>query len=383
MKRIAILGSTGSIGTQALDVVREHRDELEVVALTAHGNWEVLHKQIEEFRPVFAGLVEEAAARELAPLLPPNVCLVSGTDCNREAATLPEVDMVLVSVVGMCGLLPTLAAIRAGKKIALANKETLVAGGDLVMEAVRETNGVLLPVDSVHSAIHQSLMGTKPGDLTRILLTASGGPFRTWSRERIEKATVKDALNHPTWNMGAKVTVDSASLMNKGLEVIEAAHLFQVSGKEIKVLVHPQSIVHSMVELRDGAVIAQLGVPDMRLPIQLALMEDERRNLSGPRLDFASIGRLTFEDVDMNRFPALRLAYEALECGGLMPVAFNAAGEVAVAAFLKERIPFGRMAELVERAMVDTVNVTAPDLDSILEFDLEVRRKVALWMDVG
>ncbi|NLY51451.1 MAG: 1-deoxy-D-xylulose-5-phosphate reductoisomerase [Firmicutes bacterium] len=368
-----ILGSTGSIGTQALDVVRRMPDRFRVVGLAAGSNVELLAKQIEEFRPKTASLASDQGARRLKERNFPDLEILTGPNAMEEMVKREDVDLVLNAVVGAAGILPTLAAIRAGKDVALANKETLVAAGSVVMDAVREHNVRLLPVDSEHSAIFQCLQGVGDRDLHKVILTASGGPFRESTKDELERVTVEEALAHPTWNMGGKITIDSATLMNKGLEVIEAHWLFQVPPDRIEVVIHPQSIVHSLVELSDGSVIAQLGVADMRLPIQYALTFPERLSSPVERLSLTEVGRLDFEAPDAERFPCLPLAYEALAAGGTFPTVLNAANEVAVQAFMQGRIGFTDIPRLIEAALEQHQGVMKPDLEDILEADAEGR----------
>lgn len=370
---IIILGSTGSIGTQALDVVRRMPDRFRVVGLAAGSNVELLAKQIEEFRPKTASLASDQGARRLKERNFPDLEILTGPNAMEEMVKREDVDLVLNAVVGAAGILPTLAAIRAGKDVALANKETLVAAGSVVMDAVREHNVRLLPVDSEHSAIFQCLQGVGDRDLHKVILTASGGPFRESTKDELERVTVEEALAHPTWNMGGKITIDSATLMNKGLEVIEAHWLFQVPPDRIEVVIHPQSIVHSLVELSDGSVIAQLGVADMRLPIQYALTFPERLSSPVERLSLTEVGRLDFEAPDAERFPCLPLAYEALAAGGTFPTVLNAANEVAVQAFMQGRIGFTDIPRLIEAALEQHQGVMKPDLEDILEADAEGR----------
>ena len=370
---IIILGSTGSIGTQALDVVRRMPDRFRVVGLAAGSNVELLAKQIEEFRPKTASLASDQGARRLKERNFPDLEILTGPNAMEEMVKREDVDLVLNAVVGAAGILPTLAAIRAGKDVALANKETLVAAGSVVMDAVREHNVRLLPVDSEHSAIFQCLQGVGDRDLHKVILTASGGPFRENTKDELERVTVEEALAHPTWNMGGKITIDSATLMNKGLEVIEAHWLFQVPPDRIEVVIHPQSIVHSLVELSDGSVIAQLGVADMRLPIQYALTFPERLSSPVERLSLTEVGRLDFEAPDAERFPCLPLAYEALAAGGTFPTVLNAANEVAVQAFMQGRIGFTDIPRLIEAALEQHQGVMKPDLEDILEADAEGR----------
>ncbi len=365
-RRIAILGSTGSIGRQALDVIRRHRDIFEVELLTANTSSALLIEQAVEFDANNVVICDESRYREVSDALSPHfVKVFAGMESVCDLVTSENVDIVLTALVGFSGLKPTVAAIKAGKIIALANKETLVAAGGIVTGLSAQYGAPVLPVDSEHSAIFQCLQGAYGNRLVKIHLTASGGPFRTWSREEIARATSRDALKHPKWNMGSKVTVDSATMMNKGLEVIEAKWLFGVSPEDIKVVVHPQSVIHSMVEFEDGAVIAQLGHPDMREPIQYALSYPERLTLDNRKLDFAELGQLTFSDPDTDKFPALGLAYEAIRRGGNMPCIMNAANEVAVDAFLKDRIGFYDINRIIEETMDGADFVGEPDLDTI------------------
>ena len=333
MKKIAILGSTGSIGTQTLEVVRENQD-IQVMALAAGSNIELLEAQIREFRPVLAAVWEEEKAKELRENIKDlNVKVVSGMDGLKDVAVQKDAEILVTAIVGMIGILPTIEGIRAGKNIALANKETLVTAGHIIMPLAKEYGVSILPVDSEHSAIFQSLQGGQHQAVSKILLTASGGPFRGKKREELLHIQVEDALKHPNWEMGRKITIDSSTMVNKGLEVIEAKWLFDVSVDQIQVVVQPQSIIHSMVEYVDGAVIAQLGTPDMKLPIQYALYYPERRYLPGDRLDFGTLSQITFERPDMETFYGLKLAYEAGKIGGSLPTVFNAANERAVAMF--------------------------------------------------
>lgn len=376
-KKIAILGSTGSIGRQALDVVREHADDFQIVALAAHRNVELLAQHVENFRPAYVGVVDAESADEFKNRGLTDVELVSGKDSLVKLATLPEVDLVLVAVVGIAGLEPTIAALEAGKNVAPANKESLVAGGHLVMEAARRFGSKVIPVDSEHSAIFQCLAGCDdPSRIKRIYLTASGGPFRDYTRDELRYVTVEDALNHPNWRMGKKVTIDSATLMNKGLEVIEAHWLFGLSIEQIQVVIHPQSIVHSMVEYVDGSIIAQMARTDMRIPIQYALSWPRRIKSGIGSLDLTATEPLTFEMPDFDRFPCLALAYKALEIGGTMPVVLNAADEVAVEKFLKGEISFIEIPVMIEQAMKSHKAIQNPDLNTILRVDHSVRRQL-------
>ena len=367
MKKIAILGSTGSIGTQTLDVVREHSDELQVVALAAGSNKERLKEQIKEFHPKIVSLSDEKKAQELKEeLAGEQVEVVCGMEGLIEVAGADSADVVVTAVVGMMGILPTMEAIKKGKDIALANKETLVTAGHLIIPMAKEYGVSILPVDSEHSAIFQSLQGEPKAALDKILLTASGGPFRGKSAEFLETVTLEDALNHPNWSMGPKITIDSSTMVNKGLEVMEAKWLFGVDYSQIEVVIQPQSIIHSMVQYVDGAIIAQLGTPDMRVPIEYALFYPERRSLSGDRLDFSKLSQITFEKPDYKVFRGLSLAIEAGKTGGTMPTVFNAANERAVAKFLKGEIKYTDIVRSIEKCM-DAHKVSAhPDLEEIL-----------------
>ena len=367
MKKIAILGSTGSIGTQTLDVVREHSDELQVVALAAGSNKERLKEQIKEFHPKLVSLSDEKKAQELKEeLAGEQVEVVCGMEGLIEVAGADSADVVVTAVVGMMGILPTMEAIKKGKDIALANKETLVTAGHLIIPMAKEYGVSILPVESEHSAIFQSLQGEPKAALDKILLTASGGPFRGKSAEFLETVTLEDALNHPNWSMGPKITIDSSTMVNKGLEVMEAKWLFGVDYSQIEVVIQPQSIIHSMVQYVDGAIIAQLGTPDMRVPIEYALFYPERRSLSGDRLDFSKLSQITFEKPDYKVFRGLSLAIEAGKTGGTMPTVFNAANERAVAKFLKGEIKYTDIVRSIEKCM-DAHKVSAhPDLEEIL-----------------
>lgn len=367
MKKIGILGSTGSIGTQTLDIVRKEPD-IEVVSLAAGSNVELMEKQIREFHPSLVAMWSEKAAEDLRQRvkdLP--VRVTSGMDGLIEVSTLAEMEVLVTGIVGMIGIRPTIAAIESGKAIALANKETLVCAGHLIMPLSRKLGVPILPVDSEHSAIFQSLHGERKDRISKILLTASGGPFRGKKREELEHMTVEDALKHPNWSMGKKVTIDSASLCNKGLEVMEAKWLFDVELDQIQVLVHPQSIVHSGVEFVDGGIMAQLGVPDMKLPIQYALFYPDRRPMNNGRVDFFALGELTFERPDVETFRGLALAYEAARTGGTMPTVFNAANERAVALFLQKKIRFLQIPELIEASMREHQVTQDPSVEKILE----------------
>ncbi len=375
MKKIAILGSTGSIGTQSLDVARKHG--YEVCSLVAGSNIKLLEQQIREFKPETAAVMDEKAGRILAETVKDTDTKVTyGREAVIEIAAETEADTVINSIVGIAGLEPTLAAINAKKDIALANKETLVTGGDLVKKVIRQNGVKLLPVDSEHSAIFQCLQGVPKGALKSILLTASGGPFFGKTREELENVTVAQALKHPNWTMGSKITIDSASLMNKGLEVIEAVHLFDVTPEDITVVVHRQSIIHSAIELSDGAVIAQLGTPDMRLPIQYALTYPERAECQAERLDIFKVGTMTFEKPDMDTFKCLPSCISAIKQGGLKPTAVNGANEAAVKLFLNGKIGFLQIGELVEAALKAQPDVKDFTLDDVLNADKAARQLV-------
>ena len=376
-KKIAILGSTGSIGVQTIDVVERNAD-LEIVGLGAAGhNLDVLEAQVRRFRPKLAAVYDEAAARDFAVRIKDTGCRVcAGMDGLIELAEMADSDILVTAIVGMIGIRPTMAAIRAGKDIALANKETLVTAGHLIMPMAEQYGVKILPVDSEHSAIFQCLQGSIHGELNKILITASGGPFRGKNEKTLAYVVKEDALKHPNWSMGAKITIDSASLVNKGLEVMEARWLFNVTLDQIEVVVQPRSIIHSMVEFVDGAVLAQLGTPDMRLPIQYALFYPERRDLPGERLDFRMLKEITFEEPDMDTFKGLPMAIDAARAGGTMPTVFNAANEEAVALFLKDRIRFLDIYEIIGESMAAHTVTEAPDLDQILATELEVRQTI-------
>ncbi|HOE94772.1 MAG TPA: 1-deoxy-D-xylulose-5-phosphate reductoisomerase, partial [Candidatus Cryptobacteroides sp.] len=365
-RRIAILGSTGSIGTQTLDVIRRHRELFELEMLSAGSNAELLARQALEFDAGTVVIGDSSKYKELADTLQPKgIKVFTGTDSLCALASSGNIDIVVGAMVGFSGLRPTLAALEAGKIVALANKETLVAAGQLVTDTMRANKGLILPVDSEHSAIFQCLLAAQGNEVVKIHLTASGGPFRTWSREEIAAATASQALKHPNWDMGAKITIDSATMMNKGLEVIEAHWLFDMDVSNINVLVHPESIVHSMVEFADGAVIAQLGNPDMRQPIAFALAFPNRISVGCKKLNLTEIGRLNFEKPDTGKFPCLDLAYEAIKRGGNAPCAMNSANEVAVAAYLKGQIAFYDIARIVEGVLNGLDFAASPSLDCI------------------
>ena len=366
MKKIAILGSTGSIGTQTLDIVREQGD-IQVVAMAAGSNISLLEAQMREFKPSLVSVWDEKKASELRTNTKDlGIKIVSGMEGLLEVSVIPESEILVTAIVGMLGIRPTIAAIKAGKKIALANKETLVTAGHIIIPLAKEYKVPILPVDSEHSAIFQSLQGAGDNKISRILLTASGGPFRGRKADELKNIQVEDALKHPNWSMGRKITIDSSTLVNKGLEVMEAKWLFDVALDQIQVVVHPQSVIHSAVEYQDGAVIAQLGTPDMRLPIQYALYYPERRNLSGRRLDLFEIADLTFEKPDTDTFRGLALAYRAMEKGGNIPTVYNAANEKAVSLFLDRKISYPEITELIEACMEDAEFIDHPDVDEIL-----------------
>ena len=371
MKKMAILGSTGSIGTQTLDVVRANKD-IEVLGISAGRNIEKLEEQIREFSPKLAAVWDEKAAEDLAQKIQDtDTKVVSGMDGLLELAAMPETEILVTAIVGMLGVRPTIEAIRAGKDIALANKETLVTAGHLIMPMAKEYGVKILPVDSEHSAIFQALNGEDSKEIHKLLITASGGPFRGRKRDDLEKVTLEDTLKHPNWVMGQKITVDSATLVNKGLEVMEAKWLFGVDLDHIQVVVQPQSVIHSMVEFEDGGIIAQLGTPDMRLPIQYALYYPHRRYLAGDRLDFAKLGQITFEEPDMETFLGLPMAIRASREGGSMPTVFNAANELAVKKFLHREIRFLDIYDIIGQAMERHKKIEYPKLEDILAVENE------------
>lgn len=377
MKKIAILGSTGSIGTQTLEVAR-HNGDIQVLGLTAGSNIRLLEEQIREFSPVAVSVMDEDKARDLAVRVrDTNTKVLSGMDGMMKVAALKDTEILVTAVVGMIGIRPTIEAIRAGKDIALANKETLVTAGHIIMPLAREYGVSILPVDSEHSAIFQCLQGESARSLRKLLLTASGGPFRGYDREQLEKVTLSDTLKHPNWVMGQKITVDSATLVNKGLEVMEACWLFQVEVDQVQVVIQPQSVIHSMVEFEDGAVIAQLGTPDMKLPIQYALYYPQRRFLPGERLDFAALGSLTFEAPASDTFQGLSMAVEAARAGGSMPTVFNAANEQAVRRFLNKEIRFLDIYDMIGSSMDRHQVIPEPSLDTILEIEADTNQ----WLE--
>ena len=372
MKHVAIIGSTGSIGTQTLEIARWNQD-IKICALSAGRNIDLLEKQAREFRPEIVGLWDEKLADELKDRLKDmDIRVVSGMDGLIEIAEYKTSDILVTAIVGMIGIRPTVAAIKAGKDIALANKETLVTAGHIIMPLAKEKGVSILPVDSEHSAIFQSLQGNTHDSIEKILLTASGGPFRGKSREFLKHVKLEDALKHPNWSMGRKITIDSATMVNKGLEVIEAKWLFDVAPENIQVVIQPQSIIHSMVEYKDGAVIAQLGTPDMKLPIQYALFYPERRYMPGDRLDFTKLSSIVIETPDMDTFLGLRYAYEAIGIGGSMPTVFNAANEYAVKQFLDRKIDFLDIYDIIRASMDHHKLIENPDIDEILATEQEV-----------
>lgn len=381
-RKIAILGSTGSIGTQALEVIEEHPDMFEAYALTAHHQVDLLIRQARRFMPEVVVIANEQHYLELKEALADlPVKVWAGADAIAQIVRMEPIDMVLTALVGYAGLRPTIAALEAGKAIALANKETLVVAGELITTLAKENNAPILPVDSEHSAIFQCLSGTWNNSVEKIWLTASGGPFRTKTPDELATVTKEQALRHPNWNMGAKVTIDSASMMNKGFEMIEARWLFDLPPEQIEIVVHPQSIVHSMVQFEDGAVLAQLGLPDMKLPIAYALSYPKRLKTVAPRLDFRQYASLTFEEPDMGRFRNLAYAFEAIRKGGNMPCILNAANEVAVAAFLEDRAGFLQMSDVIARTMEKATFVARPTYDDYVETDAEARRIAAEFLN--
>lgn len=376
MKKLTILGSTGSIGVSTLDIVRDFPDDYQVVALSAGRNIELLQKQVEAYRPRIVSVRSEDDAEQLtARLNDESVEVCCGIEGILRCATAAESDMVVAAVVGAAGLIPTMAAIKAGKDIALANKETLVMAGGLIMQEAAEQNINLIPVDSEHSAIFQSLSGHRNEDVRRLILTASGGPFREYGLSQFDSITPADALAHPNWEMGRKISIDSATMMNKGLEIIEAHWLFDFPADRIDVHIHPESIIHSLVEYHDGAMMAQLGVPDMKTPIAYALSWPQRKPLKQASLDLCQLGQLTFSRPDEERFPCLRLAYDALTAGGTVPAVMNAANEIAVEAFLNQRIGFTGISRLIEQVVAEHQCVDVTAIDQVLQADLWSRKK--------
>lgn len=372
MNKIVLLGSTGSIGTQTLDIVRNYSDDLQILALAAGSNVSLMEQQIREFKPKKAVMWSEQAAKDLKEKVADmDVDILTGMDGLLEIVTMDEADTVVTAIVGMIGIRPTIAAIESGKTIALANKETLVTAGHIIMPLAKQRGVKILPVDSEHSAIFQSMNGEKKEQVDKILLTASGGPFRGKKTEELLNIQVEDALKHPNWSMGRKITIDSATLVNKGLEVIEAKWLFDVSLDRIQVVVHPQSIIHSMVQYKDGGIIAQLGTPDMKLPIQYALFYPDRRELPGKKLDFYELSQMTFEKPDTDTFYGLRLAYDAANIGGSMPTVYNAANEKAVSLFLNRKIKFLQIPEFIEKTMNNHKVIVNPNVSEILSAESE------------
>ena len=381
-RKIAILGSTGSIGTQALEVIEEHPDMFEAYALTAHHQVDLLIRQARRFMPEVVVIANEQHYLELKEALADlPVKVWAGADAIAQIVRMEPIDMVLTALVGYAGLRPTIAALEAGKAIALANKETLVVAGELITTLAKENNAPILPVDSEHSAIFQCLSGTWNNSVEKRWLTASGGPFRTKTPDELATVTKEQALRHPNWNMGAKVTIDSASMMNKGFEMIEARWLFDLPPEQIEIVVHPQSIVHSMVQFEDGAVLAQLGLPDMKLPIAYALSYPKRLKTAAPRLDFRQYASLTFEEPDMERFRNLAYAFEAIRKGGNMPCILNAANEIAVSAFLEDRAGFLQMSDVIARTMEKAIFVARPTYDDYVQTDAEARRIAAEFLN--
>lgn len=375
-EQISILGSTGSIGKSTLQVVESYPEQFKVIALAAGTNADEMIKQVHQFRPQYVSMATEEACEQVRREIPADIPVLVGDEGLVHIATLPEATYVVSAIVGSRGLTPTLAAIKAGKKIGLANKETLVTAGHIVMEEAKKNNVTLLPIDSEHSAIFQCLHGERKQDVSRLVLTGSGGSFRDWRREQLAEATVESALNHPNWSMGPKITIDSATMMNKGLEVIEAHWLFGFPYEQIDVLIHPQSIIHSMVEYHDGAVIAQLGTPDMCVPIQYALTYPKRFPMEQAKLDFSQVSKLEFRPMDFERYPCVRMAYETGRAGGTLPTVLNAANEEAVAYFLKGQISFLQIEEFVERAIDGHTSVHDPSLEEIEQADQWAREFV-------
>lgn len=380
-KKIVVLGSTGSIGKNVTDIVRRSRGKLEIIGLAAGKNIELLAQQIKEFSPSKVAVMGPELADDLKEMTSEKVEIVWGKDGYKNLARMPEAELIVSSMVGAAGLIPTLAAIEAGKNVALANKETLVAAGPLVMDLVNKKGVRLLPIDSEHSAIFQCLQGYKHGQVRKLILTASGGPFRTKLASELKSITPEQAIAHPNWSMGAKISVDSATLMNKGLEVIEAHWLFDIPPDKIKVAVHPQSIIHSMVEFVDGSILAQIGIPDMRVPISYALMWPDRMELDLPSLDIFNMEGLTFEPPQMDKFPCLGLAFQALETGGTATTVLNAANEVAVDAFLCNRIPFLKISKIISHCLNELPGQEIKSLDDILRADALARLKAEEFID--
>ena len=376
MKRISVLGSTGSIGMQTMEVIRSNREKFSLEAVTAHSSIDLIEQQVREFRPKLAVIFDQSKYAELKSRVGALTEVATGIEGLIAASTIAEADTVITSIVGIAGLIPTYHAITNKKNIALANKETLVAGGRLIMQKAKENNISILPVDSEHSAIFQSIGSNHKSEINKLILTASGGPFRTKTKEELNHVTLADALNHPNWKMGKKITVDSATLMNKGLEVIEARWLFDVNVNQIEVCVHPESIIHSMVEYVDGSVIAQLGLPDMKLPIQYALTYPDRLPMQGTKLDLTKYGTLTFEKPDLDKFPCLKLAYDALNAGDSACIAINGANEAAVELFLNGKISFMDIPSLITAVLEKNETFNNPTLEEIIEIDKWARRLI-------
>ncbi|MFY0683553.1 MAG: 1-deoxy-D-xylulose-5-phosphate reductoisomerase [Balneola sp.] len=377
-QKLAILGSTGSIGTQVLEVVRQHKDAFEIVALTANGNWELLADQIKEFSPQLALICDDTKYSDLKKKIGSNTELLSGRENIPAIACHPDVDVVLNSLVGFAGFIPTIEALKAGKKVALANKESLVVGGEIIREILNKYSGTLVPVDSEHSAMLQSIVGEKSENIEKIIITASGGPFREFTKGQMQKVTLDQALDHPNWDMGAKITIDSATMMNKGLEIIEAKWLFDIPVSKIEPVIHPQSIIHSIVTFIDGSSKAQLGPPDMKVPIIYALTYPDRLTLETPRMDWTQAQELTFNPVDYDKFPCVKLAINAVEIGGVAPAVLNAANEVAVKRFLNKEINYIGIPEIVEGCLNKIGLSQDVEIDSLIEIDKETRELAAL-----
>ena len=381
-KNIAVFGSTGSIGTQTLDIIEANPELFKVSVLTANKNWELLARQAEKFKPEKVVIADKEYYPQLKESLKNfNIEVLSGKEDLAQAATSDNIDLVVAALVGYSGLIPTINAIKKGKTIALANKETRVVAGELITKLAKESKVKILPVDSEHSAIFQCLQGERHREMSKILLTASGGPFRTLPKEALENVTVKQALNHPNWNMGAKVTIDSASMMNKGFEMIEAKWLFDCKPSDIEILIHPQSIVHSMVQFCDGSVKAQIGIPDMHIPIQYALSYPDRLKSQKYVLDWSKIHELNFEKPDLEKFPMLNLAFAAIEKGGNMPCILNAANEIAVNAFLREKISFPMIADLAAKMMQTMEFINSPTLEDLIQTNNITREKAHIWVE--
>lgn len=377
-QKLAILGSTGSIGTQVLEVVRQHQETFEIVALTANSNWKLLAEQINEFSPKFALICNDTHYSDLKNKVDVNTEILSGKENIPTIVTDPEVDVVLNSLVGFAGFIPTIEALKAGKKVALANKESLVVGGEIIRDILDKYPGILIPVDSEHSAMLQSIVGEKPESIEKIIITASGGPFREFTKEQMRKVTLEQALDHPNWDMGAKITIDSATMMNKGLEIIEAKWLFDIPVSKIEPVIHPQSIIHSMVTFVDGSSKAQLGPPDMKVPIIYALTYPDRLPLKTPRMDWSQAQELTFSPVDYDKFPCVKLAINAIENGGVAPAVLNAANEVAVKRFLNKEINYIGIPKIVEGCLSKIGLSHEVEIDSLIEIDKETRELATL-----